>query len=89
MSAAMKARTPEAGADVKEDGLFSGASNLEDGLMSQSPSPRKMGDSCLKAHLYLSVETEVFLRRGRGTEQRDKGKGLKISLRADEHSLFR
>ena len=41
----MKAHTQEAGADVKESGLFSGAGYLDDGvLMSQSSSPGKMGD---------------------------------------------
>ena len=41
-----------------------------------------MGDSCLKAHLHLSVEAEVFIRRERGTELRDEGRGLQSSLRA-------
>ena len=79
----------EAGADVKENGLFSDASHLEDWethvskfiswederLISQSPSLGKMGDSCLKAHLHFSVEAVVFIRRERGTEQRDQGRG--------------
>ena len=45
LPAATKANTQEAGADVKESGLFSGARHLEDGgLLSQSPSaPGKMG----------------------------------------------
>ena len=39
LSAATKANIREAGADVKESGLLSGAGHLEDGgLMSQSPS---------------------------------------------------
>ena len=48
----------------------------------------KMGDFCLKTHLHLSVEAEVFIRRERGPEQRDQGRGLKSSLRAEEHSPF-
>ena len=48
----------------------------------------KMGDSCPKAHLHLSVEAEAFIRRERGTEQRDQGRGLKGSLRADELGPF-
>ena len=41
----MKANTQEAGADVKESGLFSVAGHLEDGrLMSQSPSLPLSGD---------------------------------------------
>ena len=41
----------------------------------------------LKAHLPISVEAEFFLiRRERGTEQRDEGRGLESSLCADEHS---
>ena len=40
--------------------------------MSQSPSPGKMGDSCLKAHLPLSLEAGAFIRRERGTEQRSR-----------------
>ena len=43
----------------------------------------KIGDSGLKAHLPLSVEAEVFIRRGRGTEQRDQGRGLKGSPQTD------
>ena len=57
--------------------------------MSQSPYPGKMEESCLKVHLHISVEAEVFIRRDRRTEQRDEGKGLQRSLRADEHSPFR
>ena len=56
--------------------------------MSQSPSPGEMGDSCLKPHLHMSAQAEVFIRRERGTEQRGQGKGLKSSLPADEHSPF-
>ena len=50
-----------------ESGLFSDANNMED------------GDSRLKAHLQLSVEAEVFIRREKGTEQRDQGRGLQSS----------
>ena len=35
-----------------------------------SPSPGKMGDSCHKAHLHLTVEAEVFIGREKGREQR-------------------
>ena len=42
--AAKKANIQEAGADVKESALFSGASNMEDEvLLSQSPSPWEDG----------------------------------------------
>ena len=56
----MKANTQEAGADVKESGLFSGAGHLKD------------GGSRLKAHFHISVEADVFIRKERGTEQRDQ-----------------
>ena len=43
-AASMKADTQEAGADVKESGLFADAGHLEDGgLRSQSPSPSLSG----------------------------------------------
>ena len=86
----MKASTQEAGADLRKL-VSSDASHPEDGvLLSQSPSwevgellshlkallPGKMGESYLEAHLRLSVETEVFMRRERGTEHRDQGRGL-------------
>ena len=64
----------EAGACVKESGLFADAGHLED------------GDSCHIAHLHLSVEAEVFIRRERGREQRDQGRALRSPLRADEPS---
>ena len=77
-AAATNANTRETGADVKESGLFSGAGHLEGGgLVSQSPSPGKMGDSRLKAHHHLSVQAEVFIRRERGTEE-IKGGGCKV-----------
>ena len=47
-----------------------------------------MEDLFLKVHLHLSVEAEVFTRRERGTEQRDQERGLKNSLRAEQHSPF-
>ena len=50
----MKASPGEAGADGKERGYL------------QTLAIWKMGDSCLKAHLPLSVEAEVFIRRERG-----------------------
>ena len=66
----MKANTREAGADVKESGLFADAGHLEDGgLTSQSPSPGKMEDSRLRAHLHISVKAEVFIRRERRVDQ--------------------
>ena len=40
--------------------------------MSQSPSPGEMGDSCLKPHLHMSAQAEVFITRERGTEQRSR-----------------
>ena len=71
-AAAAKANTQEAGAGVKEGGLFVDAAHLEDGgLMSQ---------------IDLSVEAEVSIRRERGTELRDQGRGDQSSLLADDHS---
>ena len=78
LPATTKSNTWEAGADVKESGLFSGAGHLEDGGV----------DSHVKAHPHISVEAEVFIRRERGTEQRDRGRGLESSVCADEHSPF-
>ena len=37
-----------------------------------------MGELCHQAHLHISVETEVYLRRERGTEQRDRGGGWQV-----------
>ena len=69
--------------------VCSDAHHVEDGrLMSQSLSPGKMGDSCLKVHLPTSVEAGVFITSERRTEQRDQGRGLKSFLCADEHSPF-
>ena len=72
LPAAMKANTQEAGADVKESGLFADAGHLEDGgLMSQNPSPGRLGfhvskpmpwedgHSHLKAHLLGRWRTHV------------------------------
>ena len=90
---AAKANTREAGADVKESGLFRWKTIWKTGdschkvhflgrwgLKSQSPYLRKMEDYCLKAHLLISVVAEVFIRRGRETEQRDEKGGLQSSL---------
>ena len=35
--------------------------------------PGKIGVHCAKAHLNIPVQAEVFIRKERGTEQRDKG----------------
>ena len=87
LPASTKANIREAGPDVKV-------------VYFQVRVTWKMGDSCLeahlpgrwgahlKAHLHLSVEAEVFIRRERGTEQRDRGRGLERSVCADEHSPF-
>ena len=57
----MKVNFPEAGADVKESGLFSGAGHLEDGgLMSPSLSP------------YLSEGAERGNRTKRSRERGEK-----------------
>ena len=56
---------------IQASGLFADAGNLE------------VGDLGYPAHLHLSVEAEVFIRKERGTEQRDQGRGLQNSLRAD------
>ena len=46
LPAATKANTPEAGADVKENGLFEDSCHLEvGGLLSQSPCPLLSGGS--------------------------------------------
>lgn len=52
-------RTHQTHAGEKESGLF------------KSQQPEKMEDSHPKDHLNLSVQTEVFIRRGK-TEQRDQ-----------------
>ena len=62
--ATTKADTREAGTDVKGIGVFADAHHLEGGgLMS-------------KAYLHISMVAEVVLRRERGTEQRDQGRGV-------------
>ena len=52
------------------------------------PAIWKMRDARLKAHLHLSVEAEVFIRRERGAEQRDQRQELNRSLCADKHSAY-
>ena len=52
-----------------------GAGEKEIGLFKRQP-PDKVGDSCLKAHLNISVQAEVFIRREREAEQRDQGVGV-------------
>lgn len=75
MQATVKAGTGEAGADLKESGLFSGARNLEDGeLTSQSPSP----------HLR---EGRGFYKVRKNRTKRPR-EGLESSVCADEHSPF-
>ncbi|XP_054430320.1 propionyl-CoA carboxylase alpha chain, mitochondrial isoform X2 [Pteronotus mesoamericanus] len=59
---------------------------LEMNTRLQVPATWKIGDSCLKAH--LPVEAEVFIRRKRGTEEKDQGRGMKSSLCANEDSPF-
>ena len=43
--------------------------------------------ACLKAHLRLSVEAEVFIRRERGTEQRDQGGVAKFCTHSRAQSI--
>ena len=61
MHAATKANTLQAGADVKESGLF-----------------RCWPSGRWDAHVLtpISVQVGVLIRRERGTEQRDQGRGL-------------
>ena len=40
----------------------------------------KMGDARLKAHLPPSEEAEAFMRRERGTEHRNQGRGCQVPL---------
>ena len=44
----------------------------------QVPAARKMRDSCLKAHLHLSVEAEGFLRREGEQNKEIKGGGCNV-----------
>ena len=61
---------------------------MEDGeLMSQSPSPGKKGDSCLKAHLHISVQAEVLKRRRRRQNNEIKGGAWKFSRRRRAQSI--
>ena len=79
LPAASEVNVLQAGADVKRKVVY---------LQMLIKVIWKMGDSHLKAHLQLSVEAEVFIRRVRGTEHRDQGWGLKSSPHADQHSLL-
>lgn len=51
-------------------------------------SPEEMGDPCHKAHLNISVQVQVLIKREGEAEQRDQGEGAESSLRADQHSPF-
>ena len=77
------AKTPETGADVRESGLFAGASHLEDGGLISKP----IGDSGHKAHLHLSVEAEAFIKRQGNRIERPRERVVN-SLCAAEHSPF-
>ena len=55
--------------------------------MSQSPSPGKKGDSCLKAHLHISVQAEVLKRRRRRQNNEIKGGAWKFSRRRRAQSI--
>ena len=57
---------------IQASGLFADAGNLE------------VGDLGYPAHLHLSVEAEVFIRKEKGIEQKDQKRGLKCSVCADE-----
>ena len=46
--------------------------------MSQSPSPGRMGDSRLKAHLHHSEEAEVFIGGRREQDKEITGGGSKV-----------
>ena len=76
LPAASKANTQEPGAGEKQSGLFKGRP------------PEKIGNSCPKAHLNISVQVEVFTRRERESRTKRLREGLKSSLCADEHSPF-
>ena len=66
LPAATKANTREAGADVKESGLFSGAGCLEDrGLMTQSLSPPLSGGG-------------GFYKEGEGNRTKRSQEGVKV-----------
>ena len=89
LSATAKANSGKAGADIKESGLFAGASHLEDRkVTSHSPPSGKWGTHVTKPTSTAQCRQRVFVRRERETEQRDQGRGLQSSLRAGEHSPF-
>ena len=55
-----------------------GAGEKEIGLFKRQP-PDKVGDSCLKAHLNISVQAEVFIRKERESRtKRSKGGDLQF-----------
>ena len=78
----MKANTREAGADVQQSGLFRCRPS---GRWGTFPSPGENGVSCLKDHLPISVEAEVFIRWG-GEQNKELKRGacMQSSLCADE-----
>ena len=67
----MKADTREAGADVQQSGLFRCRPS---GRWGTFPSPGENGVSCLKDHLPISVEAEVFIRWG-GEQNKELKRG--------------
>ena len=71
----MKANTQEAGANVKESGLFLVVGHLED------------GDSCQKAHRHLSVEAKVFIRRKENRTKRSRQGVEKFSTGRQAQSI--
>ena len=83
LTAATEANTQEAGADVKKVVYCQVPAMWKMGTHVTKPISWEDGDSCLKAHLPLSVEAEVCIRAGRGTEERDQGRGLKSSPSAE------
>ena len=44
--------------------------------MGEDQSWEKMGDSCLKGHLHISVQAEAFIRRERGNRTRTSREGV-------------
>ena len=69
LPAVTKANTRKAGVDVKEMVLF------------QVPITWKMGNSCLKAHCSISGQADVFIRREKGKQNKDQGRGCKVLYR--------
>ena len=53
----------------------------------QAPGTREMEDLFPEAHLTLSVQAEVFIRRARESRT-DQGQGSGKFSTADQHSLF-